>query len=120
MLRSIFLFDLLCFGMNSAVQAELMPTPQSTSNQLFWGKLNAYYPDEQRVVISDVSMSIDTHTQLLGINGTALADSNSQLDQNPPVVFHVYPLTDGYRVIDVQLISEADFDQLESQTGARF
>jgi hypothetical protein len=121
MKRHFFVLLTLIMGFSAFAWADSMPTPQSTTADVFWGKLNAIYADEQRVVISDTSYDFDSRSQFFDQNGSPiLLSSETNTPSDLPVTFHVIVLSDGYRLIDLRMISATEYDSLESHSSQRF
>lgn len=115
MIRFFFVFLLLVLGYGSSAVADSMPNTHSTSGELFWGKLNAIYPAEQRLVISDKSIQFTPEASFYDASGNLSMAAELKFNNNPPVEFHVYSSAVDLRLIELHIISASEFDALEQQ-----
>lgn len=106
---SQLLYLILIFGCAS-IQAETMSEPEKDSvSPVLFGKVDAIYPKESRMVIDDYSYKYTANTKFYYDSGKT-GGANS-LKPGTPVKFHAYSKPPYTILKDLKIISSGEFKE---------
>lgn len=100
----------------SSAFADKFPSQQSSVKDLLWGKYDVAYPAEFRMIISDKSVSYDAFTKFKSEYGSVIVHPESTITPGTPVKYHVQVLPDTYKLIDMQVISDQEYQTLNQKS----
>jgi len=94
-------------------QAETVITIESSSNIEYYGKIDAVYSDELRLIVNDTNLNYSHGSQLLKKNGHAISRIDRELKQGSYIRYSVSSGIEFPQLKKLQIISEATY--LEAQ-----
>lgn len=84
-----------------------------------YGTIDAFYPEELRIVIDDISVYFDSRSNFIGYSGNRLTNLDTTKLKGKLVKFHMVPNgKESLLLLDLTLISESEFNQDKEQDQA--
>jgi hypothetical protein len=86
----------------------------------YYGKVNAIYSEESRMVISDISLLIQQGSRFQHANGSRIANIKHTLKPGTPVKYRYYTKQPNLVLKDLKIISMREFNRALAAPGEEF
>lgn len=109
MIRYKLFYVFVLFWLVFASQAETVITTESSSNIEYYGKIDAVYADELRIIINDTNLNYSHSSQLLRQNGRAISRVDRELKQGSYIRYSISSGVEFPQLKKLQIIPEATY-----------
>ncbi len=107
--RVIYILSLLSVFGAATVQAEFLPSKNSSVYKDYYGIVNAVYPKESRLVISDMSVIYNHASRFHDTSGNKISNITHALKSGTPIKFHIYQKPPYLILKDLKIISMQEY-----------
>ena len=108
----LLFFVCYVFGCSYSVLAnDFIPGEKSSSYSDFYGIVNVVYPQESRMIISDISLKYTSASLFQNVYGSTIFNPMNELKSGMPVKYHVIHKKHELILKDLKVISRDEFER---------